>query len=85
VLAVRILHLLGKEGPKAKNPSKYIRYIYNRVILEHAPVRAAAVSALAQFAAYCPNLLTNVVVLLKVCLYILFLLMKNWKHNSDIL
>lgn len=65
-LAVRILHLLGKEGPKAKNPSKYIRYIYNRVILEQPAVRAAAVSALAQFAAYCPNLLSNVVVLLRV-------------------
>lgn len=65
-LAVRILHLLGKEGPKAKNPSKYIRYIYNRVILEQPPVRAAAVSALAQFAAYCPSLMSNVVVLLRV-------------------
>jgi hypothetical protein len=29
-----------------KQPSKYIRFIYNRVILESATVRAAAVSAL---------------------------------------
>jgi coatomer protein complex subunit gamma len=65
-LAVRILHLLGREGPKAKHPSKYIRYIYNRVILEQPPVRAAAVAALAQFAACCPNLLSNILVLLKV-------------------
>ncbi|KAF0308268.1 Coatomer subunit gamma-2 [Amphibalanus amphitrite] len=35
-LAVRILHLLGREGPKTKQPSKYIRFIYNRVILESA-------------------------------------------------
>ena len=49
-LAVRILHLLGEEGPKMPNPTKYIRYIYNRTILEVAPVRAAAVSALAKFA-----------------------------------
>ena len=48
-LSVRILHLLGVEGPKAAQPSKYIRYIYNRVVLENAIVRAAAVSSLAKF------------------------------------
>jgi coatomer protein complex subunit gamma len=48
-LSVRILHLLGVEGPKAPQPSKYIRYIYNRVVLENAIVRAAAVSSLAKF------------------------------------
>ncbi len=49
-LSVRILRLLGEEGPKMPNPTKYIRYIYNRTILENAPIRAAAVSALAKFA-----------------------------------
>ena len=39
-LATRILHLLGREGPRTTTPAKYIRYIYNRVILENAPVRA---------------------------------------------
>jgi coatomer protein complex subunit gamma len=48
-LSVRILHLLGIEGPKTKNPTKFIRYIYNRVVLENAVVRAAAVSSLAKF------------------------------------
>lgn len=48
-LAVRILHLLGEEGPKTAQPTKYIRYIYNRVVLENAIVRAAAVNALAKF------------------------------------
>ena len=48
-LAVRILHLLGVEGPKTPHPTKYIRYIYNRVVLENAVVRAAAVTALAKF------------------------------------
>lgn len=48
-LSVRILHLLGIEGPKTRNPTKYIRYIYNRVVLENAVVRAAAVSSLAKF------------------------------------
>ncbi|KAJ3473723.1 hypothetical protein NLI96_g12856 [Meripilus lineatus] len=48
-LSVRILHLLGLEGPKAPQPTKYIRFIYNRVVLENATVRAAAVSSLAKF------------------------------------
>lgn len=48
-LSVRILHLLGAEGPKAPQPTKYIRYIYNRVVLENATVRAAAVASLAKF------------------------------------
>ncbi|KAG0045986.1 coatomer subunit gamma [Gryganskiella cystojenkinii] len=48
-LSVKILHLLGVEGPKCPQPTKYIRYIYNRVILENAVVRGAAVSALAKF------------------------------------
>lgn len=54
-LSVRILHLLGVEGPKAPQPSKYIRYIYNRVILENAIVRAAAVSSLAKFGVNVPE------------------------------
>ncbi|KAG8894765.1 coatomer subunit gamma, partial [Tulasnella sp. 403] len=48
-LSVRILHLIGIEGPKTPQPTKYIRYIYNRVVLENAIVRAAAVSSLAKF------------------------------------
>ena len=48
-LAVRILHLLGLEGPKNPQPTKYIRYIYNRLVLENSVVRAAAVTALAKF------------------------------------
>ncbi|XP_033222123.1 coatomer subunit gamma [Belonocnema kinseyi] len=66
-LAVRILHLLGQEGPTSKQPSRYIRFIYNRVILESASVRAAAVTALAHFAAACPQLLPNILVLLSRC------------------
>lgn len=48
-LSVRILHLLGMEGPKSPQPAKYIRYIYNRVVLENATVRAAAVCSLGKF------------------------------------
>jgi HEAT repeat protein len=48
---------------------RYIRYIYNRIILENATVRAAAVSALASFGARVPELTGRVVVLLKRALY----------------
>jgi coatomer subunit gamma len=47
---------LGNEGPRTSDPSKYIRYIYNRVILENATVRAAAVSTLAKFGALVDSL-----------------------------
>lgn len=67
VLATKILHLLGREGPRTPTPSKYIRFIYNRVILENAAVRAAAVCALAKFGAHCEELLHSCVVLLERC------------------
>ncbi len=69
-LAVRILHLIGVEGPKAPQPTKYIRYIYNRVVLENALVRAAAVTALAKFGVSQkdPEVKRSVTVLLTRCL-----------------
>ncbi len=45
------------------------RYIYNRVILENATVRAAAVTALAKFGAACIKLRQSTLTLLKRCLH----------------
>lgn len=67
-LATRILHLLGQEGPRTQSPSKYIRFIYNRVILENAEVRAAAVTSLAKFGAHCDSLLPSILILLSRCM-----------------
>ncbi|CAG8661732.1 20790_t:CDS:10, partial [Racocetra persica] len=69
-LSVRVLHLLGVEGPKTATPTKYIRYIYNRVILENSIVRAAAVSALAKFGVNVddPEVKKSIKVLLSRCL-----------------
>jgi coatomer protein complex subunit gamma len=64
-LSTQILHLLGELGPKTSAPARYIRFIYNRVILENAAVRAAAVSALSKFAAQCPSLRESIMTLLK--------------------
>lgn len=64
-LSTQILHLLGELGPTTTAPARYIRFIYNRVILENSAVRAAAVSALSKFAAQCPSLRASVMTLLK--------------------
>lgn len=58
------------EGPKTPHPTKYIRYIYNRVVLENALVRAAAVTALAKFGVgqKDPEVKRSVTVLLTRCL-----------------
>jgi coatomer protein complex subunit gamma len=51
-LAVQVLHVLAEEASRIKsNPARFIRHIYNRVILECEPVRAGAVSALAKIGA----------------------------------
>lgn len=65
MLSTQILHLLGEMGPTTSAPARYIRFIYNRVILENSAVRAAAVSALAKFAAQCPSLRSSITTLLK--------------------
>ncbi|GER49846.1 coatomer subunit gamma [Striga asiatica] len=67
-LSTQILHFLGNEGPKTSDPSKYIRYIYNRVILENATVRASAVSTLAKFGAVVDSLKPRIFILLRRCL-----------------
>ena len=68
-LSSQILHLLGSEGPQTTDPSKYIRYIYNRVVLENAAIRASAISALSKFGAECPLLRSRVLTLLYRCLH----------------
>ncbi|CAM0872151.1 unnamed protein product [Alopecurus aequalis] len=68
-LSTQILHFLGNEGPRTSDPSKYIRYIYNRVILENSTVRASAVSTLAKFGALVDELKPRIFVLLRRCLF----------------
>jgi coatomer protein complex subunit gamma len=65
LLLQQVLHFLGNEGPNTTSPSKCIRYIYNRLLLEKSSVRCAAVSCLAKFGAKCPELRKSVLVILK--------------------
>ena len=64
-LSTAVLHLLGTEGPATRDPERYVRHIYNRVVLENAAVRAAAVSSLAAFARSLPRLRPRVAVILR--------------------
>lgn len=68
-LSIDILHVLGEDGPLTNDPSKYIRYIYNRLFLENAAIRAAAVSALTRFGIHCPALRRQLATLLLRCLH----------------
>lgn len=67
-IQTKILNFLALEGPKSKNPASYIRFIYNRVNLEKAVIRAAAVSALASFAFHVEHLQDSIILLLQKCL-----------------
>lgn len=64
-LCVQILHVLAAKGPRTRAPARYIRFIYNRIILENATIRASAVSALTIFAQRVPKLRPSIVKLLK--------------------
>jgi len=64
-LCTRILGFLAEEVPNTSKPAKYIRFIYNRIILENALVRGAAVDALAKIAMKCPALRQDVMLLLQ--------------------
>ena len=65
---IRVLHVLAQHGPDAVAPARFIRFIYNRIILEDACVRAAAVEALGQFAGRVESVRKSVVELLRGCL-----------------
>mmetsp|Transcript_6999 Transcript_6999/g.20637 ORF Transcript_6999/g.20637 Transcript_6999/m.20637 type:complete len:924 (-) Transcript_6999:83-2854(-) len=64
-LSTRILGFLGSEVPNTTMPSRYIRFIYNRLILENSLVRAAAVDTLTKIAMKCPALRRDVLILLQ--------------------
>jgi len=63
-LSIRILHILGVHAPSTDDPTKFIRYIYNRLFLENAAIRAAALSALTSFGMHCSSLRSKLAILL---------------------
>lgn len=63
-LIVQIMHVIGETGPGTASPARYIRFVFNRMILENAVVRAAAVSSIGAFAARVPELRPSLISLL---------------------
>lgn len=64
-LIIQILDVVGTLGPISSAPSRYIRYVFNRMILESAKIRAAAISTLTNFATRIPELRGSILLLLK--------------------
>ncbi|GBE61648.1 coatomer gamma 2-subunit [Babesia ovata] len=67
-LNAKVLKFLGDNVPKAETPEEYVRYIYNRLLLENATVRAAGIEALDNIVRECPALKQSVSILLLPCL-----------------
>ncbi|KAG2386002.1 hypothetical protein C9374_003151 [Naegleria lovaniensis] len=65
IVLQQVLHFLGVEGTETSNPSKCIRFIYNRLILENPTVRGSAVITIAKFAAKIKSLRNSVLVILR--------------------
>lgn len=68
-LSCEVLYLLGQEAPSTSDPGKYLRYIFNRVILENPSIRAAAISSMASIGSRCDFLQGRILVLLRRCLF----------------
>lgn len=66
-LSSQILHILGDMAPKSECPARFVRFIFNRCILENAMIRASAVSSLSKFGASCPSLRKSIISLLRSC------------------
>lgn len=60
-----VLQVISIEGPTCRNPSQFIRFIYNRIMLEAANIRASAIVCLAQFAIKVPSLRSSILNIIK--------------------
>jgi len=65
MLSTHTIHIIADFALEMPTPSRYIRYIYNRVILENATIRSASVAALSKISAQCPSVRSSIVTLLK--------------------
>ncbi|KAI4838559.1 coatomer subunit gamma [Plasmodium brasilianum] len=64
-LLLRVIRFLLLHIPKTRNPAKYIRYIYNRLILENATIRVDGMYALFHIALKCTENCKDILFLLK--------------------
>jgi coatomer protein complex subunit gamma len=68
-LCASILTFLTEHVPRTSEPTKYVRFIYNRVILENAAVRLIAVESLYRIAVLCKQLKKDIALLLNTAKY----------------
>ena len=68
MLSTKTMHIIADIGSTTTAPSKYIRFLCNRMILDDATIRAAAVAAPMKFAASCPSLRQSILIQLRRCL-----------------
>ena len=71
-LSCRIIYFIGEEGPSTHCAHKYIRYLFNRVILENPSIRGAAVQGLFLYPPSSPSFLFYYLILF--CLLLLSIL-----------
>lgn len=67
-VACDTLSIIANECPDMLNPSRYIRHVYNRLLLETPSVKMASLGALIHFAYYVPSLRSTIHNLLQKCL-----------------
>lgn len=68
-LLCKAIDTISDEVVKSKNPLVYLRYFYNRILLEQDCVRLSAISALGRIGLQCPKLKEIVKELLGKCLH----------------
>jgi len=66
-LSTHIITVIGTVGPTTSCPARYVRFLYNRCILENSMIRSSAVYALGKFGVYVKALRTSILYLLKSC------------------
>jgi coatomer protein complex subunit gamma len=68
VVTCRVLDFIAAQAPKTANPKKFVRFVFNRLLLETPVVRARAAETLAKIAHKIPTLKADIRVLLEAAL-----------------
>eukprot|EP00736_Rhodelphis_marinus_P006261 Rmarinus@m.24789 len=66
-LATRVIDIIATWSSKSSDPKQYVRFLYNRLVLENASVRVAAIMGLAKYAFNVPSMKPQVLKVLRRC------------------
>lgn len=59
------MNLLAREAGNIAHPAKFVRLIYNRVVLENPNIRATAITTLGKFALEKHQLISQIKIMLE--------------------